>query len=147
MHTVYILRGLPGSGKSTFVKSHSHNTWGMDNVHISADKHMVDADGNYAYDVTKLRQNHQLCRDEFYEALRNCDPLEPKAIYVDNTNMEAWEYQAYMDMVHDYNHEPDCNARWQVFVLTVHNHHNGKSIHDVPDDKVQFMASKYELNL
>ena len=43
---LYIVRGIPGSGKSTFAKT-------LGGIHIEADQYFVDGDGNYNFDGSK----------------------------------------------------------------------------------------------
>jgi predicted kinase len=53
MATLYLIRGAPGSGKSTLGHRLGHA--------ISADDYMVDADGNYAFDPARLTEVHAKC--------------------------------------------------------------------------------------
>jgi adenylate kinase family enzyme len=52
--TIYIVRGCPGSGKSTFAKT-------LGGIHIEADQYFVDADGNYNFDGSKIKNAHAWC--------------------------------------------------------------------------------------
>ena len=54
-----LVRGLPGSGKSTFA-----NTITNEFSVCEADKFFYDKEGNYNFDATKLSQAHKWCRDE-----------------------------------------------------------------------------------
>lgn len=54
MPTLYLIRGAPGSGKSTLGHRLSRHA-------ISADDYMVDADGNYAFDPSRLEETHADC--------------------------------------------------------------------------------------
>ncbi len=50
---LYIVRGIPGSGKSTFAKQ----LVGADFLVCEADKYFM-VDGEYKFDATKLKQAH-----------------------------------------------------------------------------------------
>ena len=58
MKNLYIVRGLPGSGKSTFAKT----LVGHDFLVCEADKYFM-VNGEYKFDVTKLKEAHESCRN------------------------------------------------------------------------------------
>ena len=68
MKELFLLRGLPGSGKSTLAKSISE-------VHYEADMYFVDADGNYNFDATLLKDAHNWCQTITRMAM-NITPLK-----------------------------------------------------------------------
>ena len=78
MKQVLIMRGVSGSGKSTFTKRHP------DAVIVSAD-HFFDRIGGY--DKALIKEAHRECYSNYIQAL---DAGTPKVI-VDNTHIEAWE--------------------------------------------------------
>ena len=83
---VTVLRGISGSGKSTWVSQNA-----SDAVTVSADHYFV-IDGEYRFDASKLQENHGKCFRAFMDAVR----LGAPHIVVDNTNIEAWEYSPYV---------------------------------------------------
>ena len=58
MKKLILLRGLPGSGKSTFAKSISNESTG----HIESDMFFVK-DGEYKFDGSKIKDAHNWCQD------------------------------------------------------------------------------------
>lgn len=92
---VIILRGIVGSGKS----SYAHKiifTSSKRSVICSADDYFVKrcVDGtalDYMFDVTKLPEAHAICFRTFLKAIHEKVPL----IIVDNTNIHRWEYMNY----------------------------------------------------
>lgn len=84
---VTILRGISGSGKSTWVKNNAVNA-----TIVSADNFFVQEDGEYVFDEMKIHEAHQACYREFLAALERKDAL----IVVDNTNITAWEMSPYI---------------------------------------------------
>ncbi len=87
MSELVLIRGLPGSGKTTMAKA-------MDGfVHFEADQWMTDADGNYCFEADKLAAAHEACRAAAKEALD-----AGRNVVVSNTFVEFWEMQPYFDM-------------------------------------------------
>ena len=57
---LYIVRGVPGSGKSTFAK----RLVGDDFLVCEADKYFVDKEtGEYNFDFTKIKDAHKFCQN------------------------------------------------------------------------------------
>lgn len=62
MLELIIVRGLPGSGKSTFARTFSYN-------HYEADMYFYDEKGNYNYCKSKLVEAHNKCFDDVVDSL------------------------------------------------------------------------------
>lgn len=87
-----LLRGLPGSGKSTVAKKLIQRA-GLDpSQHIiSADNYFKDRFGNYNYDPSKISNAHQDCHMRAKQLMiRNVAP-----IFIDNTNVQLWQMEEY----------------------------------------------------
>lgn len=84
---VIIMRGLPGSGKSTWLKRNEPTA-----LVCSADDFFVTDEGVYLFDSKKLPQAHQACMRKFLDATAAREPL----IAVDNTNLSLWEVGGYV---------------------------------------------------
>lgn len=94
--TVYILRGLPGSGKSTWADKDSKAT-----IVCSADDYFVNkSTRKYEFDPSKIEEAHKACLYGFINAVN----VDVEEICVDNTNIHAWEISPYMAYakLHDY---------------------------------------------
>ena len=86
MKKVYILRGVSGSGKSTFIKKLPKNR-----VVHSTDKFFYKK-GKYKFDVKKLGIYHQKNFEEFVKSLKK----GKKNIVIDNTNLRYKNVKKYV---------------------------------------------------
>ncbi len=84
---VTILRGISGSGKSTWAKLQA-----KDAIVISTDAYFIQPDGSYLFEAAKLQAYHQRAFKAFIEALEQKVPW----IVIDNTNIRAWEFSPYV---------------------------------------------------
>ena len=85
--TVTILRGLPGSGKSTYAKNHHNGA-----VICSADSFFVDEQGIYHFQKLRIGDAHEHCLNQFIAAVL----VGESDVVVDNTNTCQWEYEKYI---------------------------------------------------
>lgn len=129
---LYIVRGLPGSGKSTFAKS-------LGGVHFEADQFFM-VDGEYKFDGSKIKDAHKWCQNEVNTAMiLNHTANLNNVIVVSNTFTQEWEMQPYLDMAKDWG--------YTVFSIIVENRHGGVNVHGVPDDKLELMKNRFEIKL
>lgn len=137
MNMLYIIRGLPGSGKSTFAKNliGTHLAAGDLAFHFEADMYFLDADGNYVFDATKLKDAHSMC----FDAVKSAMMMNANAIAVSNTFTREWEFNNYVKLAKE-------NA-YMVTTLVVENRHGGVNEHNVPEDVLKDMKSRFELKL
>ena len=119
-----LVRGVPGSGKTTYAKT-------LVNYAIEADHYFVRIDGVYDFNPKLLKNAHDWCYNEVVEALRS-DPEE--IVSVANTFTRVWEMQRYIDYAKA-NNIPFKVVRCQG---------SFQNIHGVPDKKVQEMLERFE---
>jgi len=136
-----LLRGLPGSGKSTLGK---YLASGSGSTYFEADQYFVDDMGVYNFDASKLRQAHQWCKNEVQYAMsyghRGSYISEPMAlIVVSNTFTQKWEMDDYYELAKRFD--------YTVVSLIVENRHDGKNIHEVPEDKIEIMRKRFQISL
>jgi predicted kinase len=133
MKKLILLRGLPGSGKTTFAEQ-------LDGSHFETDNYFLDENGNYNFDGSKLKVAHQWCQDLALNAMiLNHTTGENKTIVVSNTFTQEWEMKPYMDMAKDWG--------YTVFSIIVENRHGGINQHGVPEDKLQQMEDRFEFKI
>jgi predicted kinase len=130
-----LLRGLPGSGKTTLGEVILHSNQGTRPDVISADNYFIDDKGNYNFDPTKLKEAHNNCQQICAERMR----LEFSKIVVANTFTQEWEMEKYFEMAERYN--------YRVHSIIVENRHGGENIHGVPDDKLKQMKDRFQIKI
>jgi plasmid replication initiation protein len=65
--------------------------------------------------------------------------LEYPKIVVSNTFTQEWEMKPYFELAEKYG--------YRVYSLIVENRHNGKNVHEVPEDKIQMMKDRFDIKL
>ena len=129
---LYIVRGIPGSGKSTFAKT-------LGGTHFETDNFFM-VDGEYKFDVTKLKVAHEWCQNSVNTAMiLNITTDLNNTIVVSNTFTQEWEMKPYFDMAETYG--------YRVFSLIVENRHGGTNEHGVPDEVLTKMRERFEIKL
>lgn len=93
---VYLLRGIPGSGKSTYQRKMF-----PDAVVVSADHFFTKPDGSYSFNARALGIAHKVCYDKYVKALEEKQPL----IVVDNTNIPTRDIKKYAEAAQKYQFE------------------------------------------
>src|SRR5690606_11001224 len=134
----YILRGLPGSGKSTIARELAARA---DAVICSTDKYFYDADGNYKFAPDLLSVNHKKNKEEFERACK----LGREVVICDNTNTRKWAYDYYGKVAEQYG--------YQVHILIVGNPQDPahveegvkRNIHGVPAEAIRRRSDRFEL--
>jgi energy-coupling factor transporter ATP-binding protein EcfA2 len=130
---IYLVRGIPGSGKSTFAKT-------LGGIHIEADQYFVDVEGNYNFDGSKIKFAHEYCRAQT-GAWMSTDgsQVNVNKIVVSNTFTQEWEMQPYFELAKTYG--------YKVFSIIVENRHEGINEHGVPEEKIEQMKNRFEIKL
>ena len=130
-----LLRGIPGSGKST-LGNVILNCLPNENHHVlSADDYLINDNGEYKFNSSKLREAHNDCHEKCAKRMK----LEFSKIVVANTFTEEWEMDRYYEMADRYG--------YRVHSIIVENRHDGKNIHGVPEDKLQQMKERFQIKL
>ena len=133
MKELFLLRGLPGSGKSTLAKS-------LGGITLEADRYFEDADGNYEFDASKLKNAHNYCQSQCRAWMRtDGKEVNVDRIVVSNTFTQEWEMKNYYELAEEYG--------YRVYSLIVENRHNGVNQHNVPADKIEQMRNRFEVKL
>lgn len=130
-----LLRGLPGSGKTTLGKV-ILQTLSTDTPDVlSADDYFMDEKGNYIFDGSKLKEAHNDCQVRCANKMK----LNINRIVVANTFTQEWEMDTYFEMANRYH--------YRVHSIIVENRHDNVNIHDVPEEKIRDMKKRFKIKL
>jgi len=121
MSKLIIVRGLPGSGKSTVAKS-----FGL--FHVEADMFFMH-DGVYDWDAGRVSKAHRWCADMVRTAMINGSDVA-----VSNTFTQKWELQNYIEIASQYNYD----------VRVIRCIADFGNVHSVPAEALAKMKARFE---
>ena len=133
---LFLVRGLPGSGKTSFATA----IWN-DYAVCEADKFFYDKEGNYNFDSSKLKDAHAWCKNEVETRMKDHQDNQQyyPEIAVSNTFTQEWEMEDYFKLAEKYG--------YKVVSLIIENRHGGQNVHGVPEDKLQIMKNRFQIKL
>lgn len=127
--TVVILRGIPGSGKSTVAEAISQNYPAA--IHSTDRYHQLD--GEHLFQPSRLGEFHQKNQAAFKLSILN----KVQVVVCDNANIKRWEFEPYLKAAKGYR---------QIVVLLKADPLEAaeRGIHGVPEKKVLQMHRRLE---
>jgi len=128
-----LLRGLPGSGKTTLAKLLSEN--GKYPVFSVDDYFTHPQSGEYNFEFDKNHLAYKQCEENVRSAMQNGN----EKIFLHNTFTLEWEMEPYFKLASEFN--------YQIHVLTVENRHGSNNVHEIPFEHLKKMAEKYKVVL
>lgn len=132
-NSLILLRGLPGSGKTTLAKLLSeNNTYPI----FSVDDYFTDEQtGEYIFNFQNNHLAYKQCEALTHDAMQQAIPK----ILVHNTFTMDWEMEPYFKLAAKFN--------YHLFIVTVENYHGHQNVHEVSDEQLQKMAEKFKVKL
>lgn len=131
MKKLVIIRGIPGSGKSTHANKliKGYQTDGRITAHFEADMFFTSEDGSYHWNPKQISLAHQWCQNKVRESLRNCD-----VVIVSNTSVKNRDVDVYVEIARE------AGAKYEIHRMF------GKyqNVHEVPAETVQRMLDSFE---
>lgn len=128
---LYIVRGLPGSGKSTLGEKLAPEAC------YAADDYFTDGDGGYHFNPTQLVWAHTDCQRNVEEDMVGGRVLPVPAIAVCNTFTKKKEAKPYFVLAEKYG--------YNVFVI--HCQNDFGNVHNVPEDVIDKMRARWDDNI
>lgn len=119
-----LIRGIPGSGKSTIASK-------LDAVLIEADQFFENRDGEYKFDRRFIKDAHAWCQFEMKRLL-----LAGNSVVVANTFVKRWEVERYLEIVH--------SLGLDIEIELLEAKGEFQNVHGVPNEVVARMKTQFE---
>ena len=163
MKELILIRGVSGSGKSTFAElvarlacqMHDHlkykeihnmaKSWWekINQVTVSADDYFTDTNGNYDFNPADLPKAHAYCQNIVDMSMKQAKIDDERGngsiILVHNTFTTEREMEPYFEMAKEFG--------YKVTTLIVENRHESNSIHNVPDYAIERQKDRFNIKL
>ena len=123
MNRLILIRGVPGTGKSTLANLISENVYETDDF-------FINSNGEYYFDPTNLSSYHRLNQVRVKQGMNAGE----ETIAVSNTFSQVWEMQPYIDMARE--------SDYELIVISLVGLH--PNIHDVPQTVIDVMTDRWE---
>ncbi len=121
-----LIRGLPGSGKTTLAKQLAND---LDAKHFEADMYFENANGEYHFNPQLLPKAHEWCFQQTRKWLN-----KGRTVIVSNTFVRHWEMERYLGYCENAGIDVEikiCDGDYQ-------------SIHNVPIETINKMRQQWQ---
>ena len=137
--TLIIMRGLPGSGKSTRARELQEK--GV--IHSTDTYFTHPSTGEYKFDFEKAKDYHQNNLEAAIESMQ----ARISPVIIDNTNVQRWEFQKYLDAADEFGYDVkietlDPTNYSEDFIKELAERQ--KKTHNVPEQVIIDMLKRWE---
>jgi predicted kinase len=122
-----VLRGISGSGKSTVAK--------LFNAPVCCADDFMMVNGEYVFHASKLGYAHDMCKKKCKDLME----LGIAKIVIANTNTTKAEMAPYAQLAKEHGYD--------VHYLIVENRRGGQNIHNVPQESLDKMRARFDVQL
>jgi predicted kinase len=131
-----IVRGLPGSGKSTAAEILAQASAGYEGdwTVATADDFFMKK-GVYKWNPKQIGIAHKWCQDKVRKAMAAGDAK----VFVANTNTTQKELNDYYKIAKEFD--------YSVISMIVENRHEGVNVHNVPQEALDRMKERFDVKL
>lgn len=129
MKDLFLIRGLPSSGKTTLANKIAAFAY-------AADDYFYDKEGNYNFKADSLHIAHKRCLNNVEFRMTDAGV---KSIAVHNTFTTESEMKPYFELAEKYG--------YNVTTMIVESRHGNKNGHNVPDEIIDKMKNRFSIKL
>lgn len=122
-----IVRGIPGSGKTSFANLLSKPICCADDYYMY--------DGEYKWVAADIGKAHAWCQRKCRRFMK----AQVEQIVVANTSTTVREMQPYMDLAKQFG--------YMVYSVIVENRHGNTNVHSVPEVTLEKMRARFNIEL
>lgn len=130
MH-LYLIRGLPGAGKSTLAQELAV---GCNGFRAEADFYFYNEYGEYNWYPEGANAAHKQCQAKAHWCMQN-----GHSVIVSNTFTTEKELKPYLELAKEFGYRITC--------IIVENRHGNVSIHGVPEETMTKMRDRFSVKL
>ncbi len=129
MSHLYLIRGLPGSGKSTFAKTLADCLGCKQYEH---DQYLYTEEGEYLWTESRMAYAYRQCLRDTESAM-----VEGNPVVVSNVFPTSKALKNYRKLAEKYG--------YRVTYIVVENRRGGVNIHDVPQEELDNMRAAFQV--
>lgn len=128
---LYLIRGLPGSGKSTFAKELAD---GLDCNHFEHDKYLYTEEGEYLWTEKRMAYAYRQCLRDTEATMVDGEPVVVSNVFPTSKSLKNYRKLA---------------EKWgyRVTYIVVENRRGGVNIHDVPQEALEDMRKAFQVSI
>lgn len=128
---LYLIRGLPGSGKSTFAETLAD---GLQAQHFEHDRYLYTNEGEYLWTESRMAYAYRQCLRDTEAAMLDRGPVVVSNVFPNGRAMKN-----YRKLAEKYG--------YQVSYIVVENRRGGQNIHNVPEEVLKGMREAFQIVL